>query len=233
MVKDPLIIALDTGDLGAAYKLVTDLRPVPWPDDGVWGFKLNSLLLTNAGPGRLTDFKRPKVFADMKFHDIPETVHSSVSNIAHFKPDIITVHAQGGVEMMRAARDAAGKAKIFAVTVLSSQTEAEVVATRGATIVTTVLKDTRAALLAGVAGVICSSWEVSYIRQCPDFDNLLVATPGIREPEEPKGSQARTATAKEALDAGADYVIVGRSITKAADPVAAAQKILREIGNGA
>lgn len=166
----------------------------------VWGFKVNDLLFANPGIiGKLKKFG--KVFADAKLYDIPNTVANGIRRLSAAGADMITVHASGGIEMMRAAKKNAGRSKILAVTVLTSfqgNQKKEV------------LRMVKEAAVAGVDGVVCSGHELKYLAKF----SLLKIVPGIR----PKGynrkdDQKRTVTPEEAIKFGADYLVIGRPIT--------------------
>lgn len=206
--------------------------------------KVGSRLFTAAGPALLEKLTRyiPEMFLDLKFHDIPNTVAGAV-HAASELPGVrmLTVHASGGTAMMRAAREAVGsrsnRPKLLAVTVLTSLNAADlrrVGISRSRS--EQVLRLADLAQSAGMDGVVASPLEVAAIRKStgPDF---LVVVPGIR-PAGPADSfgaksraddQRRVATPEAALQAGADYLVVGRPILGAANPVAAAEAILREI----
>lgn len=201
--SDNIIIALDGMPSRRALALARRFK------DLVWGFKVNDLLFDGIIPG----LKRyGRVFADAKLHDIPNTVANSVRRLSLAGADMITVHAAGGVEMMWAATRAKGRSKIIAVTVLTSRRKNDAAFKE-------LLKDARTA---GVHGIVCSAHEVPLIRK----KDLLVVVPGIR----PLGytvsdDQKRTATPRQALDAGADLLVIGRPITRVRDP----EKALRDM----
>ena len=170
----------------------------------VWGFKINDLLFED--PKIVKELKRyGKVFADAKLYDIPNTVKNSVQRLSKLGADIITVHASGGVAMMRVAKEAAGKSKIVGVTVLTSQPGNQK---------KSVLKLAKEAQSAGLDGVVCSAQELPYLSRI----KLLKIVPGIRPVWYKTGDdQRRTATPKEAIKAGADLIIIGRPITESKD----------------
>ena len=159
--------------------------------------------------------KYGRVFADAKLYDIPNTIANSVKRLSEAGADMITVHAIGGFQMMNVAKKSAGKSKIIAVTVLTSQKG------NAKRDVVLLAKD---ACRAGVDGVVCSAREVSYMSK-----KLLKIVPGIRPVWYiSKDDQKRTATPQEAIRTGADFLIVGRLITRSKDPVFAMQQILNE-----
>lgn len=183
----------------------------------VWGFKINDLLFDSISIIKKLK-KYGEVFADAKLYDIPNTVSNSVLRLSAAGADMITVHASGGIEMMRAAKKSAGKSKIIAVTVLTSH-DGNVKRS-----VVSLVKDAR---LAGIDGVVCSAREVPFLPK-----KLLKIVPGIRPVGYmSKDDQKRTATPQEATQAGADLLVIGRPITQSKDPVHAVQQILNEIQN--
>ena len=169
------------------------------------------------------------VFLDLKLHDIPNTVAGAVRAVLALRPKMLTVHAAGGGAMIRAACQAANAAAerplILGVTVLTSLDRADLLAT-GVTGLPAeqVLRLGRLAVEAGVDGLVCSPWEVAMLRQALGASVRLVV-PGIRPEGEAIGDQARTLTPAQAVAQGADWIVVGRPITGAADPAAAAARI--------
>jgi orotidine-5'-phosphate decarboxylase len=199
----------------------------------VGAFKIGLQLFTAAGPVVVSRIaaEGAGVFLDLKLHDIPNTVAAAVREAAGLGASLLTIHASGGVAMMRAAAEAAAspaprRPKILAVTVLTSL-GAEDLARAG--IVRSpehqVLALAEDAWLAGCDGVVASPREAAALRGKLGAGPLVV-TPGIRGPEDAAGDQRRTATAREAVDAGADYLVIGRPILAAPDPVAALERIL-------
>jgi orotidine-5'-phosphate decarboxylase len=174
------------------------------------------------------------VFLDLKLHDIPNTVAGAVRSLAPQGAAMLTLHAGGGPAMITAAREAAGKAGsarpiLLAVTVLTSM-DAEALHSVGVAGGPTqqVLRLARMAMAAGADGLVCSPREVAPIRDALGEAPFLVV-PGIRPAGADKGDQARTATPEEAVAAGADWIVVGRPITGAADPAAAARAIIASL----
>jgi orotidine-5'-phosphate decarboxylase len=237
-VKDKLIVALDVQTIADAHELVSQLKNV------VGMFKVGSQLFTMAGPDfvRRTIDAGNNVFLDLKVHDIPHQVAGAARSMAELGVSLFTLHASGGSEMMRRAVDAVSevaqrrqtpRSRIIAVSVLTS--------IDGSTLTQIGINDSPAnavirlvklAEASGVDGIVCSPQEASEIRSLtkPGF---LIVTPGIRPAsstgENKKEDQKRVATATLALRAGADYLVVGRPITSAPYPVAAAQRILDEM----
>jgi len=232
--KPRLIIALDVSDLGAAEGLVRALRPA------IDFFKIGSQLFTAAGPASVSMVldSGADVFLDLKFHDIPETVARGAEAATRLGVNMFNVHALGGLEMMRRAAEraretAAGLGRcppaVIAVTLLTSAdaaTAQEVGLTgTAASIVGRLAALTRAA---GLDGVVASAHELPAIRDAAGADFLTVV-PGIRPEGAPRDDQARVATPRAAASAGASHIVVGRPITKAADPLAAARATLNQL----
>jgi orotidine-5'-phosphate decarboxylase len=205
----------------------------------VGGLKVGLEFFSANGPQgvrALAEAGKP-IFADLKFHDIPNTVGRAVRAATSMGVSLLNVHASGGRTMLKAAAEAAAAAEagakrpqIVAVTVLTSfdQHDLEEISVTG-TVRSQVLHLAGLAAEAGLDGVVCSAWEVETLRSefGPDF---LIVVPGIR-PAGPAGDdQKRTMTAEDAVAAGADIVVIGRPITKATDPGAAARNIAAALG---
>jgi orotidine-5'-phosphate decarboxylase len=232
-----LLVALDVDTIDAARQLANTLRG--W----VGGFKIGSRLFTSHGPAFVEELvgRGDRVFLDLKFHDIPNTVAGAVAAATRLGVWMVNVHAGGGTEMMRAARQAAdeeaargnnGPPLVIAVTVLTSFTQGGLAATGVSGAIPDQVK--RLALLAqesGLDGVVASPQEIGLIRDACD-PRFAIVTPGIRGAGDAKGDQNRTASAAGALSAGASYIVVGRPIIAAPDPRAAAQKIAGECSQG-
>ena len=223
-----IIAALDTID---PQKALGWARAVA-PSCGMLKLGLEFFLANGAAGVRLID-QRP-VFLDLKLHDIPNTVAGGVRAILPLRPAFLTLHAGGGRAMITAARaaaDAAGaeRPKLLAVTVLTSL-DAEALHETGVAggPRQQVLRLGRLALEAGADGLVCSAHEISTLRAALGPDALLVV-PGIRPAGAAVGDQARTMTPRAAAEAGADWLVVGRPITGAADPGAAAAAIAAEL----
>lgn len=221
-----IFCAVDTGNLEAALKLAKRLSGLPLH------FKLGLEFFNAQGIAGVEKFRAaigdaPEIFLDLKLHDIPNTVAGAVKSALHAKPQFITIHASGGSAMMKAAVEAAaGKTKILAVTVLTNLDEKDLTSVGQSTPVgDQVLRLATLAKEQGAAGVICSPHEISLLRRNlgPDF---LLVVPGIRPAEASKGDQKRTLTPEEAIALGASYLVVGRPITEASDPVEAARRLL-------
>ena len=232
-MPDPrLIVAIDTDDLGRARTLAEATAP----HAGV--FKLGlEFFLAHGAAGVRAITGRP-VFLDLKLHDIPNTVAGAVRSILPLEPRMLTVHAGGGAGMIAAARQAAEAAGgtrplILAVTVLTSLNAAALRATGVPDEpAAQVMRLARLAMDAGADGLVCSPLEVAALRLALGQQAMLV-TPGIRPAGAPAEDQARTLGPAEAVTAGADCIVVGRPITGAADPAAAAAAIAASMGGAA
>ncbi len=221
-----LIVALDFPDSKPALDLVDRL------DGATSWFKVGLELYIAEGKPFISELQRRglSIFLDLKFHDIPNTVASAVRSAASLGVDMLTVHAAGGPDMLTAAVEAAaGGPKVLAVTVLTSMDEAQLRATGVTHNPSDQVEDLAAmAWNCGVQGFVCSPMEVSRLRGRLGSQPLLVI-PGIRPEGAAAGDQRRLATPGAAIAAGASYLVVGRPITRAADPAAAARAILAEI----
>jgi orotidine-5'-phosphate decarboxylase len=227
--RQRLIVALDVPDAAASADMVNRLEGrCRW-------FKVGMELFTAAGPAVLEPILKRgyKVFLDLKFHDIPNTVAGAVRSSAALGVHIVTVHAAGGPAMLAAARAAlAGRAnppELLAVTVLTSMDAAQLSAVG---VESTPLEQAETlstvALEAGYRGFVCSAREVAWLRAATGPEGTL-AVPGIRPAGTDSGDQKRIATPAEALRQGASYLVVGRPIVQAADPARAAEAILGEM----
>jgi len=232
---DKLIVALDVDTPAQALSLAKELQ-------GVAGmFKIGSQLFTLAGPGIVKDVMATgaKVFLDLKFHDIPHQVAGSARSAAQLGVSLFTLHASGGAEMMRRAveavsevaeREGTPRPAVLAVTVLTSM-DANALTQIGvnSSPEESVLRLLKLAEESGVDGVVASPQEAATIRATVRNREFLIVTPGIRPAGNEAGDQRRVATPAAALMAGADYLVVGRPITAAPDPVAAARRIADEM----
>jgi orotidine-5'-phosphate decarboxylase len=225
--KDRLIVALDVPTTADAKGLVDRLA------GEVGMFKVGSQLFTATGPDFVRELiaRGEKVFLDLKYHDIPNTVAGAVSEAARLGVSLVDVHALGGKAMLEAGVAAlpAMGARLLAITILTShddQTLGEIGV--ASPVPSSVLSLARLARAAGVDGVVASPHETALIREACG-SNFLIVTPGIRPSGAARGDQARPATPGAAVKAGADYIVVGRPITEASDPAAAARAIVREI----
>lgn len=229
---NPILVALDVESAAKAVDLANLLR------GSVGGFKIGKQLFTAAGPAMVRELtsRGDRVFLDLKFHDIPNTVAGAIQSAVSTGAWMVNVHCSGGSAMMKAAAEAATKAAakasqqrplVIGVTVLTSMTD-EALKEIG---VNTPMLDqvVRLATLAkssGLDGVVASPQEVRAIRKACG-DQFEIVTPGIRPADQQgKDDQARTMTPAEAIDAGATYLVIGRPITGAPDPKSAAEQIL-------
>lgn len=226
---DRLIVALDVKSSAAAVRLVEQLG------DAVSFYKVGSPLFTRAGPEIVKNLKQSgkRVFLDLKFHDIPNTVAQAVEAAAFLDVDLLTVHASGGAAMIRAARDAAGDdgPRILAVTVLTSFSVDDAEQVWGKQLNSLREEVTRMGQLAadaGAHGVISSPLEAETLKRRHGAD-FLVVTPGIRPAGSKTGDQVRVATPGEAIRAGADYIVVGRPVIEAKDPGAVVAQMYEEM----
>lgn len=219
-----LIVALDVPTAAQALALADTLAPQ------VDFFKVGLQLFLEAGFAVCDALSKRghKVMLDLKFHDIPQTVALTTAQLANHDIALTTVH--GYPQVVAAAAAAKGRTKILAVTVLTSLGHEEL-AQSGFTGTLADLVQLRAetSLAAGADGIVCSPLETALLRKKVGPKPLIV-TPGIRPLDSAHDDQTRTATPRAAIQAGADYLVVGRPITKAADPVTAAREILEEIG---
>ncbi len=200
-----IIVALDGISSAEALRLAKKLK------GRVWGFKVNDLLFSDSKIiSKLKKFGN--VFADAKLYDIPNTVSNSVKKLSAEGSDIITVHSSGGVEMMKVAKKSAGKCKVIAVTLLTSLP--------GNT--NMVLELTGDAIKAGVDGIVCSGGDLKHIDKISGSKSLIKIVPGVRPIwHKTNDDQKRKVTPKEAINFGADYLVIGRPITSAKDPIEA------------
>lgn len=173
---------------------------------------------------KLKESGAEKIWVDFKLYDIPNTVKLRTQNIS---ADIISVHASGGVRMMREAV-ASGK-EIFAVTMLTSFSESEVRQIYNREVNDMVLALARLAKEAGVAGIVCSPKEIKLLKDTGEFNGMKIITPGVRSSGVETNDQNRVSTPKEAIESGADYLVIGREITEAKDPVLELERIQNEL----
>ncbi len=228
-VRDRLIVALDVPKADAARALVDRLA------GRVGMFKVGNQLFTAAGPDLVHEIvaRGEKVFLDLKFHDIPNTVAGAVASASRLGVSLVDVHGLGGRAMIEAAVGAlpAMGTRLLAITVLTSHQDETLgqIGVNG-TILDSVRRLALLAKEAGADGVVASPHEVALIRaSCGS--GFIIVTPGIRPAGTAAGDQARAATPAAALRAGADYLVVGRPITEASDPARAAEAIVDEMAS--
>lgn len=227
--REKLIVALDVSTAAAAQKIVAAVG------DSALTYKVGMQLYTAEGPRVVRDLVASgrRVFLDLKYHDIPNTVASAVHEAAKLGVSMLTVHSSGGARMLHAAVDAARGSNpaliVLGVTILTSLDENELgrVGFRG-TVRDEVLRLSSLALDNGCQGIVTSAREAATLRSelgC----NFAIVTPGVRPAGTSHADQARVATPAEAIAAGASHIVVGRPITEAADPAAEARAILEQI----
>lgn len=221
-----IILALDFDRLDQAERMVEITRKY------VDVYKIGPILFTRFGPG-IIEFARntgAEIFLDLKFHDIPNTVRGAVRSASSLGVRMLTIHASGGMEMMRGALEGAEDGSkafgierplVVGVTVLTSMAGREDTQAR-------VLKLAGDASQAGIDGVVCSPLEVAGVKQ-EYGSGLLAVVPGIRLGGDDAGDQARVGTPGQAVRDGADFLVVGRSVTGASDPEEALTRILKEV----
>lgn len=223
------IIALDVASTDDALAIVDQLG------DRCRFYKIGNELFTAEGPRVVREVRGRgcEVFLDLKFHDIPNTVAGGVRNAARLGARLVTVHATGGATMVRAAVDAAGEScSVLAVTVLTSLAVQDVAEAWGrdetTDLTTEVLRLAELSASAGAHGVVCSGREAAAVR-ARFLERLAILVPGVRAAGGSVQDQARVVTPREASDAGARYIVVGRMVTAAADRAAAMDQLLRDL----
>lgn len=226
---NPVFVALDTPSLDAATALASRVAP------HVGGVKLGLEFVSANGPEGVRTMVKIglPVFLDVKLHDIPNTVMGAMNALAPLGAAIINVHASGGAAMMRAAIEAASsvqpRPKVLAVTVLTSLEAADLAAMGVAgTPLAQVVRLAKLAKNSGIDGVVCSPQEIEAVRAACGSDFLIV-TPGMRPAGGSLDDQRRVMTPLRALQAGADFLVIGRPITAAPDPAEAARAIATEL----
>jgi len=217
-----IIVALDTPEKSRLVWLFDALKGQP-----VW-VKVGMELYYSLGPDVVTMAKDQglKVFLDLKLHDIPNTVAHAMKALSKLPIDMVNVHASGGLEMMKRARDNTD-ALLIAVTQLTSTTEEQMNSEQRipGKLAQSVVELSKLAKSAGLNGVVSSALEVELIKEACG-KNFLTITPGIRPQGSDPGDQKRVTTPQEALKLGTDYMVIGRPITASGDPKAALEKIL-------
>ena len=227
--KDRLIIALDVSRASEAQKIVTEVG------EAASTYKVGKQLFTAEGPQVVRDLVASgrKVFLDLKFHDIPNTVAGAVKSAATLNVSMLTVHASGGSKMLRAAAEAAdqssSKPLVLAVTVLTSMSDHDLQELGlPVGVADQVLRLAGIARNAGIGGIVASAHEAAALRR--DLGTgFAIVTPGVRPAGAEIGDQARVVTPADAIRAGASHIVVGRPITGDPSPAQAAKRILEEI----
>ena len=233
-IRNPIIAALDVPSAEQALKLAQQIAPV------VGAFKIGSELFTSAGPDIVKKIRATgaAVFLDLKFHDIPNTVAKAVASATRLDVQMITIHTSGGLEMMRAAEASAQQTAkslgqpaplVLGVTVLTSM-DSNALTEIGceANVGHQVERLASLAVKSGLRGLVCSPLEIADLREILPAHIQLV-TPGIRTGAEKADDQKRTLTPREAIQAGASWLVIGRPIYAAENPRAAAESILASI----
>ena len=236
--RNPIIAALDVPTLEQATRLAHRIRPY------VGAFKIGKELFVSEGPAAVRALAEEglPIFLDLKFYDIPNTVARAVAAAVRLGVRMLTLHCFGGLTMLRAAKEAAQTTAatlgqpapiLLGVTVLTSLDEQDLHALGVmGSIETQVLRLAQIAEQAGLDGLVCSPKELPLLR--PKFPRMQLMTPGVRPASNlpiPQDDQKRTLTPAEAIREGADWMVIGRPISSAPDPAAAAQKIWEEIQN--
>lgn len=227
--REHLIVALDVSSAAAAQKIVAAVG------ESAFFYKVGKQLFTAEGPAIVRDLVASgrRVFLDLKFHDIPNTVAAAVAEAAKLKVSMLTVHASGGSRMLQAASQAAAasaaKPLVLGVTVLTSFREADVeeVGFSGR-VVDNVLRLAALARANGCGGIVTSAREAGEVRRELGA-GFAIVTPGVRPAGSEVGDQARVVTPAQAIAAGATHIVVGRPITAAPDPAAATRAIIEEM----
>ena len=226
--RQRLIVALDVSTAAAARKIVAAVG------DSALTYKVGMQLYTAEGPQVVRDLVASgrRVFLDLKYHDIPNTVGAAVNEAAKLGVSMLTVHASGSAEMLRASVEAAkvqAELIVLAVTVLTSMdgNDLETIGMHG-TVAESVVRLAKIALTNGCQGIVTSAREASRVRAELGNEFALV-TPGVRPAGSTAGDQKRVVTPAEAIAAGASHIVVGRPITEAADPATQARAILAQI----
>jgi orotidine-5'-phosphate decarboxylase len=229
LTKDRLIVALDVPSATQARQLVQSIG------EAASTFKVGKQLFTAEGPNLVRDLvaSGKKVFLDLKYHDIPNTVGAAVRSAAELRVSMLTVHASGGTKMLKAAAEAAAQSPakpiVLAVTVLTSMSDDDLqeIGVAG-TVLNQVLRLAGLARSAGCGGLVASAKEAAELRR-ELGEGFAIVTPGVRPAGSAAGDQARVVTPAGAIAAGASHIVVGRPIIEAADPEKAAADIVAEM----
>lgn len=228
MTHNPLIVALDVETAAEARALADRLG------EHIGFYKVGMELYSGAGMSIVLELldRGKDVFLDLKLYDIPETVKRSVAQVARTNVRFLTVHAVGSVMRAAVAGRGAGGLQLLAVTVLTSFGPADLAELGySCEISDLVAVRTRQAMEAQVRGVVTSPLEAAAVRKIVG-PGAIIVTPGVRSAGSSRGDQRRVATPAEAIRAGADYLVIGRQVTRSPDPAAEAQRVLDEVASG-
>tara|TARA_B100001029_G_C15044711_1_gene446246 strand:+ start:745 stop:1437 length:693 start_codon:yes stop_codon:yes gene_type:complete len=227
--KNPIFCAVDTSDIKFATNLVRQIKPY------IGGIKLGLEFFTSCGISGCHTIKELDLplFIDLKLHDIPNTVTSALRGIFSLEPEYTTLHISGGSEMLKSSvslkNEIQSKTNLLGVTILTSFDDSTIEELGfGSSVKHSIEQLTSIASDSGLDGIVCSPHEVSNIKSVYK-NQLKLIVPGIRNSDEIKNDQKRTLSAKEAMSAGADILVVGRPITQAEHPAKAAENLLQEI----
>jgi orotidine-5'-phosphate decarboxylase len=225
-MRERLIVALDVSTASEAQKLVARIG------DAAGIYKVGLQLFTSEGPGVVRDLisSGRRVFLDLKLHDIPTTVALAVKSAAELRVDMLTIHANGGAAMLRAATEAAaGRMSLLAVTVLTSLNDEDMLEIGvSGRVSDQVLRMASLAQRAGCQGIVTSPREALMVRKALG-EGFAIVTPGIRPAGAETNDQQRIATPAQAISNGVSHIVVGRPITHAPDPAKAAEAIISEM----
>ena len=229
MTNNPIYCAIDTGDIEEATNLIRQIKP------HIGGIKLGLEFFTSCGESGcqpMKEFDMP-LFIDLKLHDIPNTVSSALRGIFSLEPKYTTLHISGGSEMLKSSvsmkKEIQSKTNLLGVTILTSFNDNTIEELGfGTSVKHTIEQLTSIAYESRLDGIVCSPQEVKHIKETYK-DKLKLIVPGIRSSSNNNDDQKRTLSAKEAISAGADILVVGRPITKAIDPAESAKNLLQEI----
>ncbi len=235
MTRAPIAVALDAPDL----RTLSAWAAAVAPHVSTLKVGLETYLRDGRGAVEAARAAAPEaaLFLDLKLHDIPATVSGAARAVADLQPDFLTVHASGGAAMVSAAADALPDTRVVAVTVLTSLTTDDLrtlglLGPDSTSAGDLAVRLAVAAVDAGARAVVCSPEEVGAVRSALHGRDVVLITPGVRPAGSDAGDQRRVATPREALDRGADLLVIGRPITGAADVAAAAAAIAEDLGNG-
>jgi len=228
LTDNPIFCAIDTNDIATATSIAKQIRPY------IGGLKLGLEFFTSCGISGLSTMKEfdLPLFIDLKLHDIPNTVSSALRGILALEPRYTTLHISGGSEMLKASvnlkNELNSSTNLIGVTMLTSFDNDTVKELGfGSSVKNSIDQLTAIANSSGLDGIVCSPLEVKKIKT--NYNDLKLIVPGIRSNQDKNDDQKRTLSAREAIEAGADILVIGRPITKASDPAKAASEIQQEI----